>query len=102
MLIIILAIFLLFGGKKFPELMRGLTKGIKDFISVLMLYKDHEANTIEAAIEKALHANTGSSDAVKHIMFNAHGQAEHFGSLENWQTLPSPDVSVYHQIGGGL
>jgi sec-independent protein translocase protein TatA len=31
MLIIILVIFLLFGGKKFPELMRGITKGVKDF-----------------------------------------------------------------------
>ena len=30
MLIILLAIFLLFGGKKFPELMRGLTKGVKE------------------------------------------------------------------------
>jgi transposase len=81
---------------------QGDTKGVKDFISVLMLYKDHEANAIEAAVEKALYANTGSSDAVRHILFNARGQAEHFSSLENWQTLPSPDVSVYHQIGGVL
>ncbi len=81
---------------------QGETKGIKDFISVLMLYKDHGANAVEAAVEKALCANTGSSDAVKHILFNARSQARHFDSLEKWQTLPSPDVSVYHQIGGAL
>jgi sec-independent protein translocase protein TatA len=31
MLIIFLAILLLFGGKKIPELMRGLGKGIREF-----------------------------------------------------------------------
>lgn len=30
-LLIILAILLLFGGKKIPELMRGLGKGVKEF-----------------------------------------------------------------------
>lgn len=81
---------------------QGDTKGVKDFISVLMLYKDHDDNEIETAIEKALYANTGSSDTVKHILLNAHCQAVDFGSLKNWQTLPPPDVSVYHKIGGGI
>ncbi len=30
MLLIVLVIFLLFGGKKFPELVKGLAKGIKE------------------------------------------------------------------------
>lgn len=81
---------------------QGETKGVKDFISVLMLYKEHDAKSIEVAIEKALDANTGSSDAVKHLLIKPHGQGADFGSLKNWQTLPPPDVSVYHQIGGAL
>jgi transposase len=81
---------------------QGETKGVKDFISVLMLYKEHDTKAIEIAVEKALDANTGSSDAVKHILINNCGQTDHFGSLKNWQTLPPPDVSVYHQIGGAL
>jgi hypothetical protein len=81
---------------------QGETKGVKDFISVLMLYKEHDTKAIEAAIAKALFANAGSSDAVKHIMINTSGQATHFGSLKDWQRLPPPDVSVYHQIGGAL
>lgn len=79
---------------------QGDTKGVKDFIRVLMLYKDHDANAIEKAMEKALYANTGSSDAVMHILLNANGRAAQFRSLKNWQTLPPPDISVYHQIGG--
>ena len=81
---------------------QGETKGVKDFISVLMLYKEHGAKSVESAIEKALDANTGSSDAVKHILINTSDPGTDFGSLTNWQTLPAPDVSVYHQIGGGL
>lgn len=82
---------------------QGETRGVKDFISVLMLYKDHDAKVIETAVEKALNANTGTSDAVKHMMMiNPKGQDADFCSLKNWQTLPLPDVSVYQQIGGAL
>lgn len=31
MILIVLALLLLFGGKKIPELMRGLGKGVKEF-----------------------------------------------------------------------
>ena len=82
---------------------QGDTKGIKDFISVLMLYKDYDATAIEAAVEKALAANAGSSDAVTHMLIHRHAQAAaDFGSLNNWHRFPPPDVSVYHQIGGTL
>ena len=81
---------------------QGDTRGVKDFIGILMLYKDHEASEIEAAIEKALEANTGSGDAVKHILLNAKGQASELGSLDEWQRFSPPDVSVYHQIGGAV
>ena len=30
-ILIVLAILLLFGGKKLPELMRGMSKGVKEF-----------------------------------------------------------------------
>lgn len=33
MLVVVFAILLLFGGKKIPELMRGLGKGIREFNS---------------------------------------------------------------------
>lgn len=39
-IIIVLAIVLLFGGKKIPELMRGLGKGIREFNSAKNSIKD--------------------------------------------------------------
>jgi hypothetical protein len=80
---------------------QGQTKGIKDFISVLMLYKDHDAGEIESAVEAALTANAGSSEAVKHILIDKKRiPGVSFDTLDNWQTLPPADVSVYEQIGG--
>ena len=81
---------------------QGTTKGIKEFISVLMLYKDHAATDIQSAVEKALLANVSCSEAVEHILKNSaddHDPA--FAPLHNWQSLPVPDVSIYQQIGGG-
>ncbi len=82
---------------------QGHTKGIKDFVSVLMLYKDHAAGDIESAVEMALSSGAGSSQAVKHILIHKEGHGgPSFSSLDNWQSLPPPDVSVYGQIGGAI
>ena len=82
---------------------QGQTKGIKDFISVLMLYQDHDARAIESAVIKALSANVSSSQAVKHVLINSQEpRRQSCPALENWQTLPPPDVRVYRQIGGGV
>ncbi|HRO84751.1 MAG TPA: twin-arginine translocase TatA/TatE family subunit [Niabella sp.] len=51
---IILALLLLFGGKKIPELMRGLGKGIREFNDA----KDNVKREIE---EGANSVSTGSS-----------------------------------------
>jgi transposase len=82
---------------------QGQTRGIKDFISVLMLYKDHDAGDIESAVETALSSNAGSSEAVKHILIDKKGASDFsFATLDNWQTLAPADVSVYEQIGGDI
>ena len=81
---------------------QGYTKGIKDFILVLMLYKDHSAEDIESAVETALSSGAGSSQAVEHILIHKGcDRDQSFSTLENWQTFPAPDVSIYGQIGGG-
>ena len=82
---------------------QGHTKGIKDFISVLMLYQDHAAGDIELAVAAALSSGASSSEAVEHILIHKDGDHERsFSALSNWQSLPPPDVSVYGQIGGAL
>lgn len=49
--IIALVIILLFGGKKIPELMRGLGKGVKEFKSG-MQEAEREMNDIRSEIDK--------------------------------------------------
>ncbi len=44
--IILLAILLLFGGKKIPELMRGVGKGIREF--------NNAKNSVKGEIEKGM------------------------------------------------
>ena len=51
MLVVFLAILLLFGGKKIPELMRGIGKGIREF------------NTARSSLENEL--KQGMKDAEK-------------------------------------
>lgn len=50
-LIIALVILLLFGGKKIPELMRGLGKGVRSFKEGMNEAKD-EAQKIKDEVEK--------------------------------------------------
>jgi len=77
---------------------QGETKGIKEFISILLLYKDYDAAEIEVAVKKALAARVSSGQAVRHMLRPAASKT--FSALDDWQTLPPADVSVYQQIGG--
>lgn len=51
-IIIVLAIVLLFGGKKIPELMRGLGKGIREFNAAKNSIKDELDEGMRAEDEK--------------------------------------------------
>ncbi len=56
---IIIAILLLFGGKKIPELMRGIGKGMREFKDA----KDNVKSEIEEGMrEKDLKANTTAEE----------------------------------------
>lgn len=56
-LFIALVVLLLFGGKKIPELMKGLGKGVKSF-------KDG-VNGIEESVKESASADEGKKDAAK-------------------------------------
>ena len=82
---------------------KGETKGTKDFIQVVLLHKEHNAQEIDTAIKKALRANVSCSDAVFQILTNSLEEPViSFNSLPNWEILPTPDVSVYSQIGSAV
>ena len=80
--------------------MQGETTGIKDFISVLMFYRDHSASDIQDAVEKALKANLSNSAGVKSLLFHPKRDETKVEPLDHWDRLPVPDVSVYGKLGG--
>ena len=79
---------------------QGETKGTKDFISVLMLYRNHPASEIEAAVALALENNIHTSDGVHHILVYTNDAGADIAPLANWPSLPPPDVTVYGRLGG--
>ena len=81
---------------------QGETKGIKDFISVLMLYSEYPADAIETAAELALERHLSTSEAVRHLLIYAEDSPRKSVPLSNWSKLPEPDISIYGQLGGVL
>lgn len=79
---------------------QGSTKGIKDFISVLMLYKTHNPEDVAAAVELAVETRLSTSDGVLHLLHFANETGKGTQPLAGWSSLPEPDVSLYGQLGG--
>lgn len=78
---------------------QGKNKGTKEFIRVLMLFKEHGEGEVLSAVEKALEAQVSSSDAVEQILrYRANPPQKKSVSLASWETLPPPDVSRYDQV----
>jgi transposase len=78
---------------------QGISRGTREFIEVLMLYREHGPAEVESAIARALASGVSSGEAVKHL---ARAPAEEFApeKLEAWQSLPQADISVYSNLGG--
>jgi transposase len=80
---------------------QGETKGIKDFITVLMLYRQHDPREVETAVSLALGYGLHHSAGVKQILLQT-APEETFRPLEDWPVTLVHDVSVYAQLGGVL
>ncbi len=79
---------------------QGETKGIKDFISVLMLYREHKAEEMQAAVELAGKNNISTSEGVRHLLARTDDADTTIAPLAAWSSLPPPDVAAYGQLGG--
>jgi len=77
---------------------QGETAGIKDFVNVLLLYREHTAAEIQAAVELALEHQISSSAGVRHILLHTHGTLTP-APLSHWPATLLPDLSVYSQLG---
>lgn len=74
-------------------------RGIKAFIDVLMLFRDHPAQEVEAAIAQAVAAGVSVADGVRHLLHH-HQDTPEIVPLERYSRLPEADVSVYAALGG--
>lgn len=77
----------------------GATDGIKDFVSVLMLLRDHEASQVYAAVDLALKNGISSSSGVRHLLLHS-SHKERIPPLSDWPATVPANVSVYGQLGG--
>jgi len=78
----------------------GETAGIKEFITVLMFFREQVSGDVEAAVELALENTINSSQGVRHILIYSKEHAPETAPLPNWQSLPEPDITIYNQLGG--
>ena len=79
---------------------QGETKGIKDFIAVLMLYSRYTADEVETAVELALEKKLSGSEGVRHLLIYSNEQVVPIAQLADWSSLPLTDVSLYGVLGG--
>ena len=79
---------------------QGETKGIKDFINVLMLYREYSSQAIERAVLQAVEKHISGSEGVRHLLVYAANTRPVIAPLESWPTLSPPDITVYGQLGG--
>lgn len=79
---------------------QGESKGIKDFIAVLMLFGRYPADEVEAAVGLALEKHINSSAGIRHLLIYANEAEATAAPLANWPGLPAPDVAIYGVLGG--
>lgn len=79
---------------------QGETKGIRDFVRVLLMYREHSAAEMEAAVERAGANRISSSEGVRHLLALKENTGPNIAPLAAWSSLPPADVAVYGQLGG--
>lgn len=79
---------------------QGETKGIRDFITVLMFYRKHKLCEVNSAVELAIENGISASDGVRHILIYTGDTDKTTAPLSTWSSLPAPDIAAYGQLGG--
>ncbi|BCO09323.1 transposase [Desulfolithobacter dissulfuricans] len=79
---------------------QGETRGIKDFLSVLMLHRRYTATEVEAAVELAVEQGISSSEGVRHVLIYANEPRVETAPLDGWETIAPADIRQYGQLGG--
>jgi hypothetical protein len=79
---------------------QGGTRGIKDFITVLMLHRSYTTAEVEAAVELALEQGLSSSEGVLHLLIYTNDFQMETARLDGWESIAPADIGQYGQLGG--
>ena len=63
---------------------QGETKGIKDFNTVLMFYRNYKICEVNAAVELAIENGISASDGVRHILIYTGDTGKTTAPLSSW------------------
>jgi transposase len=74
-------------------------RGTKEFIDVLLLFRDHPAEAVKAAVAQGLTAGVRDSDGIRHLLHHRTPIIS-MAPLDHYPRLPEADVSVYAALGG--
>ena len=78
----------------------GQTGGTKDFLNVLMLYRDYDTDEVESAVALALEQGVSNSGGIRHILIYLNSPACIIPAVKGWEGSSVPDLSRYDQLGG--
>ncbi len=79
----------------------GENRGIKEFIKVLLLFRNHPTEDVHQAIATAVEAGISASGGIQHLLHRNQPVPQIF-PLEHYARLPKADISIYACLGGGL
>lgn len=79
----------------------GESRGIKEFISVLLLFGEHPDHQVKAAIAQGVAAGVSCAAAIQHLLGQCLETPE-IMPLERYASLPDADISVYAALEGGI
>jgi hypothetical protein len=78
---------------------QGISRGIKDFVTVLCLHRHFESALVDQAIATSVQCGASSSDAIIHLLDTSKDNSQ-VQSLDGWDKYSLPDIGCYDQLGG--
>jgi len=79
---------------------QGESRGVKDFILVLMLFRTRAKEDVHNAIKIAVAASLSNSNGVKHVLLSNQESPAKIESLPGRTRQPCANISPYAQLGG--
>jgi len=79
---------------------QGKSRGTKDFIQVLMLFRSFNSTEVIEAVRQAVKSSVSNSAGVNHFLrYNRESPTE-FQPVSGWKSQPPADISLYSELGG--